>query len=200
MVRRALLTPHEREALRGNESGNARRVAASRVRKRLREQLPADVKILREHDREHGTDLVELLRDPLEDQPELPTRDGGETSRTEPTTPKRSESGPVGEPSEREATDRSARGVVDQVAEDWERDSRFENRREAAILVLTHALESEEGVGRSSDIVGEAMERFPVEGQNRETYYRKNLRPVLSEVGEYSRGTGKYTVRDLDRE
>lgn len=62
MARRALLTENERDALRGEKTDNARYVAVSRVRKKIDEELTTDVEVLREHDQEHGTDLLEKLR------------------------------------------------------------------------------------------------------------------------------------------
>jgi hypothetical protein len=34
----------------------------------------------------------------------------------------------------------------------------------------------------------------PVPGQDRETWWRKNIRPVLKEAGEYSNGRHGYVV------
>jgi len=90
--------------------------------------------------------------------------------------------------------------VVEDVAEGWDDDDRLHNRKQAAAEVLQHAVETGEPVGRSSEIVEELREKYPVAGQNEETYWRKNVRDVLSEVGDYSRGSHKYTVSTLDQD
>lgn len=59
MARRALLTEGEREALTDPESRDNPYVAVSRVRKKIQEELPRDVEILREHD----SDLFDELRE-----------------------------------------------------------------------------------------------------------------------------------------
>lgn len=89
--------------------------------------------------------------------------------------------------------------VVEDVSASWEdSETRLATRRKAAAEVLQHAVDTGEGVGRSSDIVEEVREKYPVEGQNEETYWRKNIRDILSEVGDYNSGTHKYTVNDLE--
>lgn len=88
--------------------------------------------------------------------------------------------------------------VVEDVAEGWDDDERLQNRKQAAAEVLHHAVETGEAVGKSSEIVEEVREKYPVVGQNEETYWRKNIRDVLSEVGDYSRGSHKYTVETLE--
>lgn len=89
-------------------------------------------------------------------------------------------------------------GVIEDIAEGWDDDDRLANRKQAAAEVLQHANETGEPVGKSSKIVEEVREKYPVVGQNEETYWRKNIRDVLSEVGDYSRGSHKYTVETLE--
>lgn len=95
---------------------------------------------------------------------------------------------------------RTVQDVVDDVSSSWDDDDRLEHRREAARHVLEHAVDTEEYIGKSSDAVQEARERYPVEGQNAETYWRKNVRPVLKEVGEYSKGKHGYRVTGLAKQ
>jgi hypothetical protein len=179
----------------GDVDSHKRYQAISRVRNRINEELAADVEILEEH----HPGLLEELREticeddiaesgsPEETSPE-PTERGGDTTEPETSSP---------EPSEE--SDLGVWKVVDEVSEGWDDDERLHNRRNAAAEVLQHALDTGEGVGKSSPIVKEVQEKYPVQGQNEETYWRKNIREVLSEVGEYSRGTNQYTVEDLER-
>ncbi|MFC7175370.1 hypothetical protein ACFQL0_22085 [Haloplanus litoreus] len=95
--------------------------------------------------------------------------------------------------------DDAVREAVDHVASGWEDSSaRLEARRNAAAVVLQHALETGEAVGKSADIVEDVRAAFPVEGQNEDTYWRKNIRPVLKEYGEYSQGSHGYRVELSD--
>lgn len=88
--------------------------------------------------------------------------------------------------------------AVDDVAESWDDDpDRLEHRRQAAATVLQHAAATGDEIGKSHPIVDAVQGLYPVEGQNPETYWRKNIRPVLQAVGEYSRGTHAYTVESL---
>lgn len=73
----------------------------------------------------------------------------------------------------------------------------METRKKAAVATLEHALATGDAVGKSSDIVEDIRERHPVEGQNPETYWRKNLRPVLKAYGVYNQGAHGYVVDDL---
>jgi hypothetical protein len=59
MARRALLTPSEREALSDPETKENPYVAVTRVRQKIEEELPRDVRVLEEH----RPDLLEELRD-----------------------------------------------------------------------------------------------------------------------------------------
>jgi len=88
---------------------------------------------------------------------------------------------------------------VERVSDSWEdTEQRLASRRAAAEVVLQHALDTGDAVGKSSDVVEDVRARFPVEGQNAETYWRKNIRPVLSEAGEYSQAQHGYVVEALD--
>jgi hypothetical protein len=87
--------------------------------------------------------------------------------------------------------------AVEKVASGWEDDpDRLRARKNAAATVLQHGLDSGEAVGKSSEIVEKAREQYPVTGQNAETYYRKNIRPVLKKYGNYSQGHHGYIVSD----
>ena len=86
--------------------------------------------------------------------------------------------------------------AVESVAAGWGDDpERLEARKAAATAVLTAALE-EGPIGRS-----EAVDRFyaeyPVGGQSERTWWRKNVRPVLTEFGSYSQGQQGYVVDGL---
>jgi predicted CopG family antitoxin len=90
---------------------------------------------------------------------------------------------------------------VERVSDTWEdTEERLASRRAAAEVVLQHALDTGDAVGKSSDVVEDVRERFPVEGQNEETYWRKNIRPVLKEAGEYSQAHHGYVVEALGEE
>jgi len=85
--------------------------------------------------------------------------------------------------------------AVESVATGWEdTPDRLENRKQAAAVALQHAVNTNEAVGKSSDIIEDVRATFSVEGQNEETYWRKNIRPVLKKYGEYSRGNHGYHV------
>lgn len=86
--------------------------------------------------------------------------------------------------------------AVETVAESWGDDpERLAARKAAATAVLTAALE-EGPIGRS-----EAVDRFYAEysvgGQSERTWWRKNVRPVLTEFGSYSQGQQGYVVDGL---
>jgi Arc/MetJ-type ribon-helix-helix transcriptional regulator len=87
--------------------------------------------------------------------------------------------------------------IVDAVAASWGDDDRLDDRREAARRVLAYAIETDEAVGKSSEIVDKVFGECPVAGQDRETWWRKNVRPVLKEAGDYSAGRHGYVVTDL---
>ena len=94
--------------------------------------------------------------------------------------------------------DAEVRRAVDDVAEGWDDDGRLENRKRAALTVLQYALDTGDGVGKSHTVIDAVRERYPVEGQSRDTYWRRNLRDgILKTYGEYSKGTHSYTVESL---
>jgi len=70
MARRALLTEGEREALKNPESRDNPYVAVSRVRKKIENEFPKDVEILQQHADEHGSDLLDSLRDIVCEDPD----------------------------------------------------------------------------------------------------------------------------------
>jgi hypothetical protein len=90
--------------------------------------------------------------------------------------------------------------VVDDVSEGWEEDHRLENRRRAAATVLQYAVDTGEAIGKSSEVVDEVREQYPVEGQSRETYWKRNIREVFTEVADYSKASRGYTVSAEDLE
>jgi len=83
------------------------------------------------------------------------------------------------------------------VSDDWsDTDERLAARRAAANAALQHAVETGEAVGKS-DALELFYDEYAVDGQNEETWWRKNIRPVLKAVGEYSKGEHGYVVDDL---
>jgi Arc/MetJ-type ribon-helix-helix transcriptional regulator len=85
--------------------------------------------------------------------------------------------------------------AIENVADSWEdAPDRLQARKNAAATILQHALDTGDAVGKSSKIVEQVREQHPVEGQKPETYYRKNIRPVLKEYGTYSQGKHGYVV------
>jgi len=84
--------------------------------------------------------------------------------------------------------------VVESVASSWSDDpDRLSSRKAAAKAVLQHAVETGEYVGKS-DAIDQFRDEYPVEDQAPETWWRKNARHVLQEVGDYSRGKAGYRV------
>lgn len=201
---RALLTDTEREILSGEKDvkDNYRYSVESRVRTRLKDRFTDDANLLEENQPE----MYEILQDVVCEDAE--SNDIAESdSSSEPVQPVTNDGTTDRETKEdvyeglreqREIEDR-VWDVIEDVTENWKDDeARLATRRRAAAEVLQHAVDTGEGVGKSSSIVDEVREKYPVEGQNQETYWRKNLRDVLSEVGTYSSGTHKYTVDSLD--
>lgn len=90
--------------------------------------------------------------------------------------------------------------AVDRIARNWDRDDRLEKRKLVAGLVLQHAVDSGDHVGKTDPVVEAIAEKHPVEGQDRETWWRRNIREVLKEVGTYSRGHHGYRVDRDDLE
>lgn len=196
MARRALLTDWEREEIAGE--GDNEYVAVSRVRKKISEELEDDV----DHLREHNPGLLEELREVVCPDEESAVVAGPEPTATEtPEEPEIDTPTPTPDvvdgrlPAE---IDSAVWAAVDRVAESWDDDGRLDNRRSAAAHVLQYAVSSGDVVGKSHDVVDEARRELPVEGQSRETYWRQNIRSVLSEVGDYSRGKSGYSVDGVD--
>jgi len=92
--------------------------------------------------------------------------------------------------------DTRTREAVEAVAETWDDDDRLPNRKRAAAATLQYAIDTGEAVGKSHAAVDAVRDVYPVEGQNEETYWRQNLRPILREYGEYSRATKGYDVAE----
>lgn len=88
--------------------------------------------------------------------------------------------------------------AVQTVAESWQdEDERLHARREAAERVLQHAIDTGNAVGKS-DAIDAFADDHGVDGQSDSTWWRKNIRPVLSEFGSYSNGAHGYAVRADD--
>ena len=95
--------------------------------------------------------------------------------------------------------DPRTRDAVVEATSNWvDSDDRLETRREAAALVLQYALDTGDPVGKSSEIVETARSSYPVAGQNEETHWRKNIRDVLQEFGEYDNAAHGYVIDGLD--
>lgn len=213
---RALITDTERERLAGMADVEDIKVyqAKSRVRRRIQEELTFDVEILAEN----HPDLLKELREVVCEEAGQPTdtahQEAGEPEKPTHTaqTPDMESGGEADggvrmdeghgrrdDPPKMDANvSDEVRAAVEKVSESWEdTPDRLETRRKAAAVVLQHALDSGEPVGKSSDVVEDVRAAFPVQGQNAETYWRKNIRPVLSEVGEYSKGEHGYVVGEV---
>lgn len=209
--RRAILTDRERELLRDDDAGDQRYVVISRVRTKIQEELVEDVSILQEN----HPDLYEELRDVVCEGvqetavvPEEPRREDPAASPPEPLdgeTPVVADESDVEDasgvelPDPEEILDEVWR-VVNEASANWDDDGeRLDTRRKAAATALQYALDHDVHLGKSSDAVKAIREKYPVEDQNPETWWRKNVRDdVLSEVGDYSRGVKGYAVDSLD--
>jgi len=133
--------------------------------------------------------LRELIRRGLDDMESADEHAGHDRERVREPEP---EPAPAADD-----LDQRVAAVVDSVAARWADDDRLDDRREAARRVLGYAIEADEAVGKSSEIVAEVFDECPVDGQNLETWWRKNVRPVLKEAGTYSNGRHGYVVTDL---
>lgn len=89
-----------------------------------------------------------------------------------------------------------ARQLVEAVAEreGWDDDGRLEARKAAAAAAV-RALRERGELGKSDavDDLG-LFDEYPVAGQDAETWWRRNCRPVLGEIGDYSRGLHAYVL------
>lgn len=88
--------------------------------------------------------------------------------------------------------------AVEIFSDSWDdTDDRLAARRAAARAVLQEAIDSSGPVGMSH-AVEEFYDDYGVPGQNEETWWRKNIRGLLKEVGTYSRGKHGYHVDEKD--
>jgi hypothetical protein len=193
--RRALLTDREREIISGEAevSDSYRYQTISRIRARL-DRLAGDLEALEAH----GA-LADELRDRVCGTPPTttqPPRDEREAVET-PSKPKPDESDEAGD----ETRETPASGdehdalndVVEKVADGWEdHPERLADRKQAALAVLEYA--REHGSVSKQEAKEEIEPEHPVEGQQPDTWYRKNIRPVLDEAGEYDPGTHGYRI------
>jgi hypothetical protein len=96
--------------------------------------------------------------------------------------------------SERGGQEDCVEAIVSEVSHSWDDDDRLEDRRAAARAAL-QALQDRGQLGRTEavDELG-LRDQCPVNGQDEETWWRQNIRPVLSEVASYSRGRHAYVL------
>lgn len=83
--------------------------------------------------------------------------------------------------------------TIESVAEGWEEDRRADRKR-AAQAAVKYIREHD---GASAKELQENVEpEHPVDGQNARTWYRRNVKPVLSEIdaAQYSNATKEWTV------
>ena len=86
--------------------------------------------------------------------------------------------------------------VVDTIAEDWDdRAERLAARKAAARAVLEYA--REHGTVSKKEAKEQIEPEYSVEDQTPRTWYRKNIRPVLNEAGEYDQSERAYRL-DLE--
>jgi hypothetical protein len=102
----------------------------------------------------------------------------------------------VGQPdSDVSGADERIEEIVADVSEPWDdTPERLAARRAAAEAAL--ALGVERGSLSKQQALNEVRPNNDIDGQNDETWWRKNVRPVLKEAGEHAPGRG-YVV-DLD--
>jgi predicted CopG family antitoxin len=138
---------------------------------------------------ERELDELETLRDQLEDQEQVSERTRDDTDERRDDSAAES------------ALEERVRRTVDSVTDSWQdSDERLATRREAARRVLRHAVETGDAVGKSSEIVTETRAELPETGQNEDTWWRKNVRNVLREVGTYHNASHGYRVDEDDLE
>lgn len=102
------------------------------------------------------------------------------------------DSEPVQEPADRHATDDGAPEELDEIVAGWEDDGRLDARRAAAKAAL--CVFYERGELGKSEAIAELLPEYAVDGQDDETWWRKNVRPVLQEVASYSKGSNAYVL------
>lgn len=152
---------------------------------------------------EEGSEGNDIAESDLSEADAEPVTNDGQTdvdAKRETYEELESEQDSIEENTDSTNVDPRVQEIVDDVAAGWDDDERLQHRKQAAAEVLQHAVDTDEAVGKSSDIVQHVREKYPVADQNDETYWRQNIRDVLSEVGTYSRGSHKYTVTDFDQE
>jgi len=94
-----------------------------------------------------------------------------------------------------DSTDDRVEEIVAEVSASWDdAEEKLQARRGAARAALE--LAAERGVLSRGDAVDALLPAFSVPEQSEETWWRKNVRPVLQEAGEHVTGRG-YSV-DLD--
>jgi hypothetical protein len=83
--------------------------------------------------------------------------------------------------------------VVEEVADGWEDNpDRIAARKRAALAVLAYA--QEHGSVSKREAKEEVEPNHPVENQQPDTWYRKNIRPVLNEAAQYDQSARAYTL------
>ena len=101
------------------------------------------------------------------------------------------------EPESDKTDEQRIEAVVDNIAEGWtDDDDRLADRKAAARAVLEHAINTGNAVGKS-DAVDTFYDQYPVDGQSEDTWWRKNVRPVLREIGTYSNAEHGYIADPL---
>jgi hypothetical protein len=84
--------------------------------------------------------------------------------------------------------------ILESVVASWDRDGRHEDRRAAADAALSLLLSR--GQLSKSEALDELLPEYSVDGQSDETWWRKNVRPVLQEAATYSKGVNAYVLDD----
>jgi hypothetical protein len=83
--------------------------------------------------------------------------------------------------------------VVEEVADGWEDNpDRIADRKRAALAVLEYA--QEHGSVSKREAKEEVEPNHPVDNQQPDTWYRKNIRPVLNEAAQYDQSARAYTL------
>lgn len=87
--------------------------------------------------------------------------------------------------------------VVSRISRSWtDPEQKLDQRREAAAAALE--LIRRRGQLGKRHAVETLLPEFAVDGQNDETWYRQNVRPVLREVATYSPTDGAYVIESAD--
>jgi len=140
--------------------------------------------------------IRELLRADKEGR--VQERDQAESEKRSVSDERTREREPEPGTTDKPTVDDAVSAVVERISDGWEdTDDRLEQRRVAARAVLQHAVDTGDAVGKA-DAIENYRDEFNVEGQNEETWWRKNIRPVLKAVGEYSQSLKGYVVEEAD--